>query len=197
MWSHPFLLPPSCQLMQSTTLQVMVSWAWMKMESHLGTSSATSTSWGLRYLQCWSTEHSLSILCEISCTFMLVKIQQWLKDWSTQLLLSGYCFCFVFSDRNQLQDLYRQLEYSNGDLAQDVSAANVNFSTHEHSQKTFTQLSISQTFVSAGCVMTEPPSTGWHWPLSCLRCGTVFIQGTISPSSLPSPSPWQHELWVL
>lgn len=58
-----FFFPPSGQLMLSTTPQVMVSWAWMKMESHPGTSSATSTSWGLRYLQCftWTAEHGLSV----------------------------------------------------------------------------------------------------------------------------------------
>lgn len=37
-----------CQLMQSTMLQDMVSLGWMNMESHPGTSSATSTSSGLR-----------------------------------------------------------------------------------------------------------------------------------------------------
>lgn len=49
------------------------------------------------------------------------------------LLLCGYfslLVFWVFLDRNQLQDIHRQLEYSDRNLAQDVSAANVNLSAH-------------------------------------------------------------------
>ena len=50
--------------------------------------------------------------------------------------------------------------------------------------------------ISSVCVTTEPPSTGWPWPSSCLPCGTASIQAIILHSSPPSPSPWQHEQWV-
>lgn len=45
--------------------------------------------------------------------------------------------------------------------------------------------------------MTVPPGTGWRWHFYCLLCGTAFTLGTISPSSLLSPSPWPRGRWVL
>ena len=97
--------------MQSTTLQVMVSWAWMKMESHPGTSSATSTSWGLRYLQCFTSFKQQNMVCLSVCLSVIIFL------------------CWSFSDCNQLQDIHRQLEYSNRNLAQNVCAANVDDNT--------------------------------------------------------------------
>lgn len=113
----------------------MVSWGWMKMESHLGTSSATSTSWGLRYLQCftWFNKQNLVTLYCVKFHAQF-KVWRWLQDWnhtvSVMWLFFFIVFFVCFLDRNQLQDIHRQLEYSDRNLAQDVSAANVNLSAH-------------------------------------------------------------------
>lgn len=74
MWFHFF--PLSCQLMQSATLQVMVSWGWMKMESHVGTSSLISTSWGSRYPKCFTCFKTQNI---VSLHFNILPILVYLK----------------------------------------------------------------------------------------------------------------------
>lgn len=110
----------------------------------------------------------------------------------------SYCYVVIYSSFFRLQPASRHLlttgifEQEFGSKCKCCKCEYVpSFPFHTLVWKCLTPL------ISSGCVMTECPSTGWLWPSSCLPCGTVFIQGTISPLSLPSPSRWQHEMWVL
>lgn len=77
------------------------------------------------------TELGDLILCKISCTIQSLAMTSGLEPYSfCYVVIFLYCFFVCFLDCNQLQDIHRQLEYSDRNLAQDVSAANVNLSAH-------------------------------------------------------------------
>lgn len=87
-----------------------------------------------------------------------VKVLHWLSD-SYSYCYVGVVFhwwiLFLFPDCNQLQDIHRQLEYPNRNLAENVSAANMS----PYSQKTFhTHSFIFVWFLSSvQCVLRPSP----------------------------------------